>query len=175
MRLLRVEQVRRQRAGSGAVVPQEPVRQPVDRRRTQRTRGGRPLSRADRAVRARPPRRRRHGQRVRVLRETRFPGQGHDSASERLQHRGPKRAGCKTRYMPLLCGQADAHTRQCCHIQLPLPLRPENRRHSFQRLQQEHYSGVRRGAQHRQCLYRLVEFTHHEQQSGQSHAGTQQT
>lgn len=168
VRLLPGEQVRYEHARRGAVVPQEPVRKPVGSGRTQRAHRGRAVSRVDGAVRPGPARRGRPDRRrVRLLRKARFAGPGHGVAARHLQRRRPERVGRQAGRVPVFRRPANARTRQRRHIQLPLFAGPENRRHCFQRFRQEHGRRVRRGPQHRHRLHRLVEFAHHEQQSGQ--------
>lgn len=142
VRLLRGEQVRRRRAGRGAVRAQEPVRAPVRGRRAQRPRGGRPVSRAHRAVRARPSRGRRGRGRVHVLREARLAGPGCRAPGGHLQRGGPAQSGHRPGCVSVLRGAADARACQRGHIQLPLSAGPEDRGHSVQGLQQEHRGGV---------------------------------
>lgn len=88
-----------------------------------------------------------------VLREARLAGPGRCVTGRHLQRGGPAEPGHQPGRVPVLCGAADAHSCQCGHIQLPLSAGPKDRGHCVQGFQQEHRSGVRRGAQHRQRVH----------------------
>lgn len=168
VRLLPDAQVRRSGAGRGAVVTQKPVRAPVRGRREQRPRSGRPVSRAHRPVRPGPARRRRlDRRRVRLLREAGRAGPRHRATAERIQRGRPQGSGRQTGPLPVLRGPPDARARQRDHLQLPLPVGPEDRRHRVQGLWPQHRRRIRRSAQHRQRVHRLVELAHHQQRAGQ--------